>query len=105
MNQEVFLPQRGDYKNLKVFKYLIIIYDITYKFINKHLKDGDRTRDQMEQAASNIALTMIHMADAMLQGLQNRQKKDFLENGGIREQMHKARSKYRKDQENKSSSS
>ena len=189
-NKEEFLSPGGFYKGLKVYKYLVIIYDLTYIFIKRFLKDGDRTKDQMEQAArsgkqnisegsnagviskqseifltnvakaslkelledyedylrvreleqwdkndertfktregvinrinnyneevirsfhrigynrsdetlANIVLTMIHMADKMLAGLQKRQQRDFLEKGGIKEQMYKARLKAREEQ-------
>lgn len=153
------------------------IYDITYYFANKYLKVGDRTIDQMIQAARsgrqniaegvaasttsseteiklynvakaslqellldfedylrvrnlqqwdinsdksrqtrrvcsrhndsefyreaiqtrsdeticNIAITLIHQTDVFLRKLIERCKADFIENGGIREQMYKAR--------------
>ena len=46
-----FLPQRGHYRNLRVYKVAEIIYDITYYFANRYLAKGDRTIDQMVQAA------------------------------------------------------
>jgi four helix bundle suffix protein len=46
-----FLPQHGHYRNLRVYKVTEIIYDITYYFAQKYLKIGDRTIDQMVQAA------------------------------------------------------
>ena len=46
-----FLPQHGHYRNLRVYKVTEIIYDITYYFTQKYLKKGDRTIDQMIQAA------------------------------------------------------
>lgn len=46
-----FLPQHGHYRNLRVYKVTEIIYDITYYFTQKYLKIGDRTIDQMVQAA------------------------------------------------------
>lgn len=46
-----FLNQHGHYRNLRVYKVAEIIYDITYYFANKYLKKGDRTIDQMIQAA------------------------------------------------------
>ena len=197
MKDSEFLPNKGYYKSLKVFKYTLIIYGITFKFVDRFLSIGDRTRDQMLQSArsgkqniaegssagvvskqseinltnvakaslvelledyedflrvreleqwdvkdprttqtrnvvkkklnnynrgvikyfleasqtrnaetlANIAITMIHMADKMLQGLQDRQKKDFLENGGLKEQMYRARLKHRDSNSPKSSNS
>lgn len=172
-----FIPQKGYYKNLRVYKVTEIIYDITYIFINRFLKKGDRTIDQMLQAArsgkqniaegsvagttsketeikltnvakaslqellidyedylrvrglklwdkegekaiktrqycrdhndsaeyreavairsdetvANICIILIHQADVMLHKLIERQKADFLKQGGIREQMSAAR--------------
>ena len=172
-----FIPQRGHYRNLKAFKVAEIIYDITYFFAHRYLQRGDRTVDQMIQAArsgkqniaegsaagstsketeikltnvakaslqellldyedylrvrglsiweknsrevaqtrtfcmshtesqdyisrlqtrtdataANIAIVLLHQADVLLHRLIERQKKDFLEQGGIREQMTHAR--------------
>lgn len=46
-----FLPRHGHYRNLRVYKVTEIIYDITYYFTHKFLSRGDRTVDQMIQAA------------------------------------------------------
>lgn len=46
-----FLPHHGHYRNLRVYKLAEIIYDITFFFANKYLSKGDRTVDQMIQAA------------------------------------------------------
>ncbi|MCM1152922.1 MAG: four helix bundle suffix domain-containing protein [Muribaculum sp.] len=46
-----FLPQKGNYRNLIAFQKAECIYDITYYFANKFLRPGDRTVDQMIQAA------------------------------------------------------
>lgn len=46
-----FLQQRGGYRNLKVYRLSEAIYDITYYFTHKYLQAGDRTVDQMVQAA------------------------------------------------------
>lgn len=176
-----FLPLRGNYRNLIAFRKAECIYDITYFFAHKYLGMGDRTIDQMIQAARsgrqniaegcsasttsketeikllniakaslqellldfedylrvrnlelwdvnspkaiqtrnvcsnhndsafyrdaiairsdeticNIAITLIHQTDVFLRKLIERAKKDFLENGGIKEQMYQARINYR----------
>lgn len=176
-----FIPQKGYYRKLRVYKVAEIIYDITYYFVNNHLNRGDRTVDQMLQAArlgkqniaegscagttsketeikltnvaksslqellvdyedylrvrgldlwpkdsdkaqrtrricathndiayyneairvrsaetiANICIILIHQADVMLQRLIERQKADFLQSGGIREQMSSARRQIR----------
>ncbi len=46
-----FLPHHGDYHNLKVYKVTEMIYDITFFFTQRFLSKGDRTIDQMVQAA------------------------------------------------------
>lgn len=53
MNNDIsnFMPQRGNYRDLKVYKKSECIYDITYHFAHKYLEKGDRTIDQMVQAA------------------------------------------------------
>ena len=46
-----FLPHGGGYKKLKVYQVTEIIYDLTYHFTRRFLRAGDRTVDQMVQAA------------------------------------------------------
>ncbi len=46
-----FLRQGKDYTTLVCYKKAVIIYDITYHFAHKYLERGDRTIDQMVQAA------------------------------------------------------
>ena len=48
-----------------------------------------------DETVANIAITLIHQEDVMLSRLIDRIQKDFVENGGIREQMHEARTKFR----------
>lgn len=180
-----FLPQKGNYQGLLVYKVSESIYDITYYFAHTYLERGDRTIDQMIQAArsgkqnivegsaasttsaeteiklmnvaraslrelledygdflrvrgmelwavedercqkarlairqhsdsayyreairqrspqtiANIAITMIHQEDVLLRRLIDRLKHDFLEQGGIHEQMSRARREYRAAQQ------
>ena len=177
-----FLPNRGGYRKLKVYRKAEIIYDITFFFANRFLGKGDRTIDQMIQAArsgkqniaegseaattsreteikltnvakasleellidytdylrvrqlecwsqghpryesmrryaaserinsdynnviarlsdeetANLAITLIQQATYMLRRLIDRQQQQFLAEGGIREQMTRARLDYRK---------
>lgn len=183
---DVFLPQKGNYRNLIAFQKAECIYDITYYFAHKYISKGDRTVDQMIQAARsgrqniaegaaagvtsaetelklmnvaraslqellldyedylrvrglekwsvqsdkgvqcrkvcslhndsayyrnaiqqrsdaaicNIAITLIHQTDVFLRKLIDRLQKDFLKNGGIKEQMYRARINYRNNQSN-----
>ncbi|HET8761591.1 MAG TPA: four helix bundle suffix domain-containing protein [Nitrospiria bacterium] len=46
-----FIPPRGDYQTLLSFQKAEIVYDITFRFAHKFLSKGDRTVDQMIQAA------------------------------------------------------
>lgn len=45
------LPTGGDYRKLYCYQKAEAIYDITYYFCKKYLQRGDRTVDQMIQAA------------------------------------------------------
>ena len=178
-----FLQQKGNFRNLIAYQKAECIYDITFYFANKFLGKGDRTVDQMIQAArsgkqniaegsaaatasaeteiklmnvaraslqellidyedylrvrdlckwdinderskqtrlvcskhndtafyteaiktrsdetiANIAITLIHQTDVFLRKLIERLQDDFLQNGGIREQMTRARIDYRKN--------
>ena len=51
MSPTDFLPQEGNYQALNVFQLASCIYALTYDFAHKHLQKGDRTIDQMVQAA------------------------------------------------------
>lgn len=51
LNEGGFLENSGDYHDLIFYKKAKILYDMTYWYQNKYLKTGDRTKDQMEQAA------------------------------------------------------
>jgi len=46
-----FLPQHGHYRHLRVYQVTEMIYDITFYFAHKYFVKGDRTIDQMVQAA------------------------------------------------------
>jgi four helix bundle suffix protein len=46
-----FLPPRGNYRGLLAYQKAEVIYDITYRFCHRFLAKGDRTIDQMIQAA------------------------------------------------------
>jgi four helix bundle suffix protein len=45
------LPPRGNYRDLLAFRKSEILYDITFHFCQRFLQKGDRTIDQMIQAA------------------------------------------------------
>lgn len=181
MNNRNFIKQKGNYEELICYKKSVCIYDVTYYFAHKFLLKGDRTIDQMIQAArsgkqnivegcsasttsaeteikllnvakaslqelledykdyirvrglqqwnessekhaqarrvcaahndpeyytnaikersdetiANIAIILIKQTDYLLKHYFERIKQDFLENGGIREEMTRARMQYR----------
>ena len=181
MDNKDFIRQDNNYRTLKAFQKAECVYDVTYYFANKFLQKGDRTIDQMVQAArsgkqnlaegnidgvtskemelkltnvnraslhellldyedylrvrgleqwpyndqrcvqtrefckrhldsavyrekikdrsdetiANIAITLIHQCDVLIKGLIEWQKRNFLENGGIKEEMYRARKAYR----------
>lgn len=49
-----------------------------------------------DETIANIAVTLIHQADAKLRKLTERQKQEFVKNGGLKEEMYKARVEWRK---------
>ena len=73
----------------------------TQDFCRKHYDTADYTKDiehRSPEALCNIAITLIHQYDTMMEHLLNRVQKDFVEQGGIRERMTAARLGYRNDQ-------
>jgi four helix bundle suffix protein len=46
-----FIPPHGRYRDLLCYQRAEIVYDITYRFCQRFLSHGDRTIDQMVQAA------------------------------------------------------
>lgn len=184
MESPEFLPLKTNYDNLTAYKKSECIYDVTYYFAHKYLVKGDRTIDQMIQAArsgkqniiegleasatsketgiklinvaraslhelladygdylrtrslerwsldsekgqqcrkaclshndssfyreaiatrndtaiANIAITLIFQCDKLLRGLHESMKKEFLRNGGIKEEMYRARTASRANQ-------
>jgi four helix bundle suffix protein len=51
MQPEGFIPPHGNYRELLSYQKGEVIYDITFRFCHKFLRIGDRTIDQMIQAA------------------------------------------------------
>jgi four helix bundle suffix protein len=50
-NQPGFIPPHGHYQKLITYQKAEVIYDLTFHFCERFLKRGDRTVDQMIQAA------------------------------------------------------
>ena len=73
----------------------------TQEFCKAHNTPADYTRDiekRSDEAIANIAITLLHQFDNMMGKYMARLQKDFVEKGGIREQMTAARLGYRGDQ-------
>jgi len=51
MNPEGVIPPHGNYRELLSYQKAEVVYDITFRFCHKFLARGDRTVDQMIQAA------------------------------------------------------
>jgi len=67
-----FIPPHGHYQELLSYRKAEVVYDLTFRFCERFLKRGDRTIDQMVQAARS--------------GKQN-----IVREGGLRERMTRAR--------------
>lgn len=63
---ERILPPRGDYQTLLSFQKAEIAYDITFRFAHKYLARGDRTVDQMIQAARSGKKNILEGSKAAL---------------------------------------
>jgi four helix bundle suffix protein len=50
-NSSGFLPPHGNYRKLLSYQKAEVIYDLTFRFCQRFLTKGDRTIDQMVQAA------------------------------------------------------
>lgn len=46
-----FLQKTGNYRTLHAYRKAEVLYDYTFRFCERFLAKGDRTRDQMIQAA------------------------------------------------------
>ena len=71
------------------------------EYSKTHNRPEDYTKDieqRSPEAICNIAITLICQYDVMMGRLLDRLQKDFVEKGGIREQMTAARLGYRNDQ-------
>ena len=71
------------------------------EYSKSHNRPEDYTKDiekRSPEALCNIAITLIHQFDNMMGRLLDRLQKDFVEKGGIREQMTAARLGYRNQQ-------
>ena len=64
MKEQRLLPPHGNYRELKSFQKAEIVYDLTYRFCERFLRKGDRTIDQMVQAARSGKQNIIEGSKA-----------------------------------------
>lgn len=60
------IPPRGDYQTLHSFHKAEVVYDLTFRFAHKYLAKGDRTVDQMIQAARSGKKNILEGSKAAL---------------------------------------
>ncbi len=93
---EGFIPPHGGYKDLLSYRKAEIVYDATVRFCARFLDRRDRTTDQMVQGArsgkQNIrVICLIHQTNYLLDQQLRQLEKAFLQEGGLRERMTRAR--------------
>lgn len=59
-----FIQPKGDFRNLIVYKKAECIYDLSYHFANRFFTKGDRTIDQIVQAARSGKQNIIEGSSA-----------------------------------------
>jgi four helix bundle suffix protein len=111
-DQPGFIPPHGNYQELLSYQKAEIVFDLTFRFCQRFLSKGDRTVDQMVQAArsgkqnivegtrpaevvANIAICLIHQTNYLLDQQIRRLEQDFVKEGGLRERMTRARLQHR----------
>lgn len=71
----------------------------TRAFCKKHLDSAiyrEKIKERSDEVIANLAITLIHQCDVLIRGLIEWKKRDFLERGGIKEEMYKARKDWQK---------
>jgi four helix bundle suffix protein len=66
MSGEPLLKGRGDYRSLLTFQKATVVYDLTYHFCERYFKRGDRTIDQMVQAARSGKQNIVEGNEAAM---------------------------------------
>src|SRR3954471_22122215 len=65
-DENKFIPPHGNYRKLLSFQKAEIVYDLTFRFCHKFLSKGDRTIDQMVQAARSGKKNILEGSKAAL---------------------------------------
>ena len=79
----------------------MVIYDLTYHFCERFISVGDRTKEQMVQAARSGKQNIVEgkaaslTSDVLLRKHIEKQIARFVDEGGVRESLSKARSEKR----------
>ena len=63
-DRPTFIPPHGNYRDLLSYQKAEVVYDLTFRFCEKFLKKGDRTIDQMVQAARSGKQNIIEGSKA-----------------------------------------
>ena len=66
----------------------------TRSFCRSHLDSAiyrEKIQGRTDETIANIAITLIHQCDVLIRGLIEWIKRDFKENGGIKEELYRAR--------------
>lgn len=61
-----FIPPHGNYRELLSYQKSEIVYDVTFRFCQRFLQRGDRTIDQMVQAARSGKQNIVEGSKASL---------------------------------------
>ena len=72
----------------------------TRAFCRSHLDSAiyrKKIQERSDETIANIAITLIHQCDVLIRGLIEWIKRDFKENGGIREELYNARKEWQKN--------
>jgi four helix bundle suffix protein len=64
MGANSFIPPHGNYKELLSYQKAEIVFDVTFRFCSRFLTKGDRTIDQMVQAARSGKQNIIEGCQA-----------------------------------------
>ncbi len=59
-----FIPPHGNYRELLSYQKAEVVYDVTYEFCKRFLSRGDRTIDQMVQAARSGKQNIVEASQA-----------------------------------------
>ena len=56
----------------------------------------EKIQNRSDEVIANLAITLIHQCDVLIRGLIEWKKRDFIERGGIKEELYRARKDWQK---------